>query len=170
MTKLAVIDANVIITLLADEPTPKERELHRRWLNTRRTMEWAQAECDEIVVPAPVLAELAHADKQGQVILDAFIDAVGAQTRIEPFDQDAAQLAGEVLRTLIPKRKPGERKHPMKYDVMISAIAHRIGAAHLITGDAKANSFPRHLEILQSPTKIIVSPDLPPGYQSEIDI
>lgn len=164
----AVIDANVIILLLADEPDLREGpELHQDWLNTRRTMEWVQARCDEIVVPAPVLAELAYADMPAEAVLEAFIGAVGGQTRIEPFDQEAAAFAGEILRNLLPERRPGEKKHVMKYDVMISAIAHRISAKYLVTGDKKKNSFPRHLEILESPMTLINSRDLPPNYQTD---
>lgn len=167
----AVIDANVIILLLADEPDLlEEPELHQAWLNTRRTMEWVQDRCGEVVVPAPVLAELAHADMPSEAVLEAFIGAVGGQTRIEPFDQDAAASAGEILRELIPERKPGEKKHVMKYDVMISAIAHRIAATYLVTGDRKKNSFPRHLEILKSPMKLICSTELPPGYQTTLAV
>mgnify|MGYP001600021521 CR=1 FL=1 len=169
MSRSAVIDASVIILLLAEEPEAKtEAEPHRRWTNTRLTMEWAQEKCDEIVVPAPVLAELAHADKASRLVLEAFVECVGAQTRIEPLDQEAAQIAGELLRALLPERKPGEKKHVMKYDVMISAIAHRIVATYLITGDKENNSFPKHLELLGSSTVLVVAPDLPRGYQTEI--
>lgn len=166
MADVAVIDSCAVIYLLGGEV--EDPVLRERQENTRRTVEWAQERCQHLVVPTPVLAELAYADMPAQAVLRAFAANVGARVDLEPFDAVAAHHAGEALRALFPDRQPGENRHQMKFDVQIAAIAHSIQARYLVTGDESARGFPRYLRALESETHLLIGPELPPGYQLDI--
>lgn len=168
----AVIDANVVIYLLADEPegTDPSTVLQReRQENTRLSLEWSARDHD-IIVPAPVFSELAYASHSSDAILAAFMAGCGASVTLEAFDYEAARVAGEILRQMHPKRKPGDPKHAMKFDVMVAAVAHAIGAKYLLTGDVRRNRFRQYLEIVDSGTELIIAPELPPGYQKSLGL
>ncbi|MBZ0120740.1 MAG: PIN domain-containing protein [Sandaracinaceae bacterium] len=161
-----MIDANAIIYVIGeDAPDPVRRSLQE---NTRRSIEWVQQKGAVIVVPAPVLAELAHVDTSSRQVLDSFLKHLSSSTRIEPFDEAAAVVAGDLLRILHPERQPGENRHQMKYDVMVFSIAQAIGAAYLVTGERNPRGFPRYIQRAASSMELIVGPDLPKGYQTEL--
>lgn len=60
-----------------------------------------------------------------------------AQLTVKPFDEDAAELAGEITRLALKGRPTGANRVCIKYDVMILATAIAHGCSSIVTSNAR---------------------------------
>jgi predicted nucleic acid-binding protein len=153
---IAVVDASVIVLYAEPEPEPEDKAEHQRWLNTREHIKRLRAEGVLFVVPAPTMVELEiGGDASHRLAL-----ALGAkqdQLLIEAFDNSAAPIAGKMLRKghkAMVKENPGPGRRPIvKFDALIAAMAHALGAKWLLT--ANARDFKRMLAEVESSVMVL---------------
>ncbi len=153
---IAVVDASVLVHFAEPEPDRDEKEKHRKWLNVRECVNRLVSEGVGFVVPAPVMVELevgGHDSHQLSLALAAKRDAL----LIEAFDYTAAPTAGLMLRKAhkaMVRENPGVgRRGIVKFDALIAAMAHVLGAKYLVTADAR--DFERLLSEVESTVKVV---------------
>lgn len=113
------------------------------------------------VVPAPVVAELDSGGPAGA--LDAIAKVMGG-VRVQPLDEEAAHVAGQIAATTLKNRAghAGERG-AVKYDALIFAITHQMGARWLLTGNRR--DYDPCARAISSSVEIVRATDPPPGQQ-----
>ena len=117
-----------------------------------------------MVVPTPVIAELSR-DGKPLEMLQALTKTLG-RIRVAPLDQEAAVVAAQMAKDVITKRAPGQHRGALKYDTLICAIAHAIGAHLLLTDDSRDMKAP--LLAVNSAVEVVVATDPPAKGQSNI--
>jgi len=133
---MIVVDANVLVLLL--DPDGAMDQIERGKDRILHFIETLAQDRTEIIVPAPVIAELVA----GRVERIEEIVTILTRTRgfsVQPFDTVAAIQTGELIRQVqdsIPanERLPGW-KVAMKYDAMIAATARVRRAKAVCTAD-----------------------------------
>lgn len=133
MRKVA-IDTSVLSALAEQRPTD-EVEL-KRWTQIHASVRAVQESGAHIVLPAPVLAELLTGPP-AVVALGKMMMAKRAHLTVKPFDEDAAELAGEITRLALKGREKGANRVCIKYDVMILATSIAHGCTSIITSNAR---------------------------------
>ena len=71
----------------------------------------------------------------------------------------AAEYAGQSLRKTLGTRHPDESRNAVKFDALIAGVAHRIGATHLLTDNAR--DFERHFHEMASGIEVVIVSEPP---------
>ncbi len=130
---VVAIDSDVLILLLSADKELNAVDLQRRGF-AEQHLDRLRKERAGIVVPAPVLAEIS-AKRPGGVVLQAIGEVLGV-TRVAPLNADAAIVAGDIIGRTIASRPTGADRVRVKFDRLIAAVAHHVGARYLLTGNA----------------------------------
>lgn len=158
MSSIVAVDASVLVWMLEEQPH-EDIERLREWTNVRATMRQLRDRGGVFVVPAPAIAEL-HSGPHGSEIA-ALLGQRGARMRVEALDHQAAQIAGEMIAKCRPKAASlasgTTPRNVIKYDALIAAVAHRIGASVLVTADDRG--FKRYLEAVGSSVRVEIATD-----------
>ncbi|HEY4188583.1 MAG TPA: type II toxin-antitoxin system VapC family toxin [Polyangia bacterium] len=158
---IAVIDTDVIVLLLDNANAP---DIRRRKSYVELAFENLKKQRAHFVVPSPVIAELSRTGPGSEVIREAVKKALG-RVRIEVLDAEAADIAGSISRITLQSRA-GRERGAVKYDSLIAAIAHRIGAKWLVTGNS--GDYRKALAVINSPVDVIVATEPPARGQQVI--
>jgi predicted nucleic acid-binding protein len=148
---VAALDSDVLMLLL---DVRSDVDVARRRAFAELTIENLQKQRARFVVPTPVIAELCRRGP-GSKDLRQVVKRFLGHARIEVLDEDSAELAGEIVRTRLQERAEGDERGVVKYDALIAAIAHKIGARWLVTGNAR--DFRRCLSVINSPVQVVVA-------------
>jgi len=124
---IVAIDTSVIIWLARPEPDHAKTEEHSPWLGVRETIKRLEEEHAELIVPAPVIAELGSAGPKAYHICKRLLRQL-SRLRIEAFDRRAAEIAGEMAFYLL-STKGAKPKQAVKFDTTIAAVAVSSGAS-----------------------------------------
>lgn len=158
MSYSAALDACAIMFIL-DDVIPQDPVEARRWQNVRATMRSLSDSGANLVIPAPVLTECGAHDS-GVGVAEAIAKRI-ARVEVPPFDAEAAELAGDIARSMFAARAasgggvPG--RHILKFDAMIFATAIRWGARKLITTNER--DFERLLKHTKKTIEIVRADD-----------
>jgi predicted nucleic acid-binding protein len=104
------------------------------------------------------VAELYRAGKGSEVIRKKVVKHL-KRTKLEPLTYSAADVAGEMSKKALDERGPNDVRGAVKYDALIAAIAHDIGARWLVTDNRK--DMQRCLDAVNSPVELIVTSSVP---------
>lgn len=157
MSAIVAVDASVLVWMLEPEPEDDVERL-KAWTNVREAMRQLRDAGSVFVVPAPAMAEL-HSGPTGSLIASLLAQR-SSRMRVEPLDYHAAELAGEMIAKAPRPRPPALSRNVVKYDALIAAIAHRLGAAALVTADERG--FPKYLNAVSSTVRVEIA-TLPRG-------
>lgn len=154
---VAVLDTDVISIALDNTNAPVVEQ--------RRTFIMLAAERLEkmgavYVVPSPVVAEL-HSGGPVDALIE--IATVLGGITVHPLDEESARIAGQIATVRLKNRAPKERG-AVKFDTLIFAIAHHIGARWLLTGNRR--DYEPCKKAIVSPVEIVIATEPPPGQQS----
>lgn len=155
---IAVLDTDVISIALDNANTDPLME--RRRMVIALATERLEKLGASYVVPAPVVAEL-HSGGPVDALLE--IAKVLGGIRIQPLDEEAARVAGQIAAVSLRKRA-GRERGAVKYDALIFAIAHHIEARWLLTGNRR--DYEPCKKTIASPVEIVAASEPPPGQQS----
>jgi predicted nucleic acid-binding protein len=108
----------------------------------------------------PVVAEL-HSGGPADAIGE--ISKLLGAIRVQPLDEEAARIAGQIAAVTL-KNRAGRERGAVKYDALIFAIAHHIGARWLLTGNRR--DYEQCKTTLVSPVEILIATEPPPGQQA----
>ena len=156
----AVLDTDVIRIGLDNSNADPAVELRRSYV------ELALERLEKLgaiwVVPAPVVAEL-NAGGPTDALLE--IARVLGGVRVQPLDEESARVAGQIAAATLKNRagRAGERG-AVKYDALIFAIAHQMGARWLLTGNRR--DYEPLAKAISSQVEIVVATDPPAGQQA----
>jgi hypothetical protein len=141
VVKLAALDTDVLTVLVSPVKALSESDKKLRDSAERHIENLAKKRV-AFVIPAPVLAELS-AKTDGAALLEEIAQVLKG-SRVEALTADAAVLAGRMIAHRLRERKAaqaavGIRPIPsrvlVKFDPLISAVAHAAGAQYLLTGN-----------------------------------
>lgn len=131
---LASVDTDVIALLLSSDRSLTKEDLQRRTFAEQHMTDLRKQGVRPIIA-APVLAELT-AKRPGIPVLEEIARVVGA-VRVATLNADAAMVAGEILAKMLPQRAAGSDRVRVKFDCLIAAVSHHVGARYLVTGNIK---------------------------------
>lgn len=160
MAKCAVLDTDVIRICLDNTTSDPSIELRRSFIALN--FERLEKEGAVWVVPTPVVAELSSGGPADALLEIA--KALGG-VRVQSLDEEAARVAGQIAAATLRNRtsRAGERG-AVKYDALIFAIAHQMGARWLLTGNRR--DYEPYARAISSTVEIIRATDAPPGQQA----
>lgn len=155
---IAVVDTSVLVLLLST-PGPKESE-HVRIRRERAeiTLTSLRKQGAAFVVPTPVVAELSRHGKGSEVLRKKLVRQL-KRSKVQALDCDAADIAGQMSEKVLIARAAGEERGAIKYDALIAAVAHDIGAKWLVTDNRK--DMQRCLDAVESEVELIVTSAIP---------
>ncbi|MFI5288817.1 MAG: type II toxin-antitoxin system VapC family toxin [Polyangia bacterium] len=133
MKPIVAVDTDVLILLLSGDRELSDRDRQRRSFSEQH-LERLQKEHVGFAVPSPVLAELT-AKRPGRAVLQAIAGLMGA-TRIVPLNADGAIVAGDIISRVLSGRPAGADRVRVKFDQLVAAVAHHVGARYLLTANA----------------------------------
>jgi predicted nucleic acid-binding protein len=120
---------------------------------------------NEVVIPAPVAAELySRGKKPGDRALRAIRDL-----QAEAFDLRAAKVTGLAIHSKLHARQVNESRPVVKYDAMIAGVAHRIGADYLLSLDSRRQQFAKLLTAMESQVQVWLATDAPTAQLRTMD-
>jgi predicted nucleic acid-binding protein len=157
---IAAIDSDVLIWLLDNTNKP---EAKKRKAYIELTIERLTQQNTRWVIPAPVVAELCR-DGLGSEQLREVAKIALRRLRVEVLDKDAADVAGQIAIMALRARRPGQERGAVKYDALIAAIAHKIGARWLLT--ANERDMRAHLQAIKSPVEVVIATQPPSTGQT----
>jgi predicted nucleic acid-binding protein len=160
---IAIIDTDVIRISLDTSATDQVVQRRRAYISL--TFERLEKLSAAYVIPSPVIAELCGGGP-GDAAIREMSRALG-QIRIQVLDEDAAVIAGEIARETL-RNRAGRERGAVKFDTLIFAIAHQIGARWLVTGNVK--DYQRCAAAISSPVEILVATDPPPDQQVMVEM
>lgn len=141
---IVALDTSALSFLIEPE-VPADPDEARRWQNVRDSVARFQDAGASIILPAPVIAELAA--MPGAQAIAALVARRFPLFDIRPLDAKAAELAGRITQATLPKPPRTEPRQVVKFDATIIATAVRWGAGVLATTDGRDfNKFLRPLE------------------------
>lgn len=155
---IAVLDTDVI--RIALDNTSSDPQIEQRRTFIAQATERLEKLGATYVVPAPVVAEL-HSGGPADAILE--IAQVLGGLRVQPLDEEAARVAGQIAAATL-KNRVGRERGAVKYDALIFAIAHQMGARWLLTGNRR--DYEPCARAIASPVEIVAATEPPPGQQS----
>jgi predicted nucleic acid-binding protein len=162
---IAAIDTDVLITLL---DTTSKPEAKKRKGYVELTIETLEKQGARWVVPSPVIAELCR-NQAGSAELREIVRIALRRLRVEVLDEDAADIAGQIARLRLQSRKPDDVRGAIKYDALIAAIAHKIGARWLLT--ANRRHMTAALASIASNVQVVVATEPPAtGQQVMLEV
>lgn len=153
---IAVIDTNIIITLLDNTKTPTVTELQNK---VQLTIERLSGHGARWIIPTPVIAELSG---QGLATVKRALGSLLNLMRIQVLDIEAAEAAGTMSIAALKDRK-GRERGAVKFDALIAGTAHSLGATWLLTSNPK--DMQHNLNALRSSVQLVDPKDPPPGQQ-----
>jgi predicted nucleic acid-binding protein len=155
---IAVVDTSVLVLLLST-PGPNESEAVRiRRERSEVTLAELRKQGAVFVVPTPVVAELGRYGKGSEVLRKKLVRQL-KRSKVQALNVDAADIAGQMSDKALAARTEGEERGAVKYDALIAAVAHDIGARWLVTDNRK--DMQRCLDAVQSPVELIVTSAIP---------
>ncbi|HET7504290.1 MAG TPA: type II toxin-antitoxin system VapC family toxin [Kofleriaceae bacterium] len=154
---VAVLDTDVISIALDNTNAPSVEQRRTFIALTTERLEKMGA---IYAVPSPVVAEL-HSGGPADALIE--IAKVLRGITVHPLDEESARIAGQIATIRLKNRAPKERG-AVKYDTLIFAIAHQIGARWLLTGNRR--DYEPCKKAIASPVEIVVATEAPPGQQS----
>jgi predicted nucleic acid-binding protein len=154
---IAVLDTDVIRIALDNTGTDPSVEQRRTFIAL--AAERLEKLGATYVVPAPVVAELSSGGPADAVLEIAKL--LGG-IRVQPLDEEAARIAGQIAAATL-KNRAGRERGAVKYDALIFAIAHQIGARWLLTGNRR--DYEPCAKAIHSPVEIVAATEPPPGQQ-----
>jgi predicted nucleic acid-binding protein len=157
---IAAIDSDVLIWLLDTSTTPTAARC-RGYIEL--TIERMDKQNARWVVPAPVVAELCR-EGPGSGQLREITRIALRRLRVEVLDLGAADVAGQIMRMALRARAPGRERGAVKFDALIAAIAHKIGARWLLT--ANGRDMRAHLSAIDSTVEVVVATEPPSTGQT----
>jgi predicted nucleic acid-binding protein len=157
---IAVLDSDVIRIALDNTDTDPLVEQRRTFiaLATERLEKLGAT----YVVPAPVVAEL-HSGGPADAMIE--IARLLGGIRVQPLDEESARVAGQIAAATL-KNRAGRERGAVKYDALIFAIAHQMGARWLLTGNRR--DYEPCAKAINSPVEIVAATEPPPGQQSMV--
>jgi predicted nucleic acid-binding protein len=158
---IACVDTNILITLL-DNTNDPDIEQEKTYIEL--TLERLTKQGARWIVPAPVVAELCK-DGPGSEQIREVMRLALRTLRIEVLDEDAADIAGQMSRMTL-KARNGRERGAVKYDALIAAIAHKIGARWLLTSNA--DDMRTALGAIKSTVQVVIATDPPETGQQVI--
>ena len=158
---LCAVDTDVLVLLLSAEKDLNEDHRRRRGY-AEQHVELLLKQKARFTVPSPVLTELT-AKRPGAVVLDALADVLGS-TRISPLNADAAIVAGEIISKSLASRKADIDRVRVKFDNLIAAVSHHVGAKYLLTGNPRDMSVA--LTAISSGVVVVDATEQPRGQGS----
>lgn len=165
MLPFAVLDTSVLILLCTDQidQSEKEAEAQRRREATRDWIEYLAPRV-RFAVPTPAVAELSR-PKTAAAFLEELARAVG-RFRVLPLTRAAAEVAAKMAAQRIAARPIGAERGAVKYDTLIAAIAHDVGAKYVVTDDRRDYGGP--LRVVSSSVEVVVASTPRPGQQMNL--
>jgi len=161
-TLKVVVDTSTILLLISSaEEERYDQRTRNRILLAQDNMRELRKNGAVFLVPSPAIVELSR-DGPGEEIARRTMAALGG-LRVESLDLRAATYAGEMCRSLMAKKPSGDEKRAIRFDALIAAIAHRVGAKYLATANAK--DFRSHLSHIKSTVEVYPIDEQPPGGQ-----
>jgi hypothetical protein len=148
---IGVIDTSVLILLASAAENEEDKVTQQRILRTQDRMKELHREGVTFVVPAPVIVEMSR-DGDGAEAAARILVALGG-LRVEALDEQAARIAGEMCRPSMLKKPKEESRDAIKVDACIAAIAHRLNARYMLTGNPR--HFRAHLDQVKSTVELI---------------
>jgi len=133
--RVAAVDANVLMFLA--ELRPQDEARFKRWSQVHATVRDLLEQGAELIIPAPSIAEL-YAGGEDGVRFAIALEKQGIHLRIEAFDDEAARIAGQIMRIRLSARSrttPSPSRTLVKFDAMIVATAIAAGADCIVTTD-----------------------------------
>jgi predicted nucleic acid-binding protein len=150
MLDIVALDTSTVITLIS--PTDKRYEA------TQAHVANLVKERVRFVMPAPVVSELYQSGGSSLVtILAKHMKGI----RIEPLGLNAADIAGRMSREAILE---GATRRAVKFDALIAAIAHEVGARAILTSNPR--DLARVLRAIDSTVQVVDTSQMPPGTLS----
>jgi len=114
-------------------------------------------------VPTPVIAELCiYGDKGSEVVRKKLMKHM-RRVKTEPLDTSAADIAGAMTLAALAGRAPADSRGAVRYDALIAAIAHSVGARWLVTDNRK--DMQKCLDAVGSSVELVVTSAIPPKGQ-----
>ena len=157
---VAVLDTDVI--RIALDNTSNDPSIEQRRTFIALATERLEKMNAIYVVPAPVVAELSGAGPADA--LPEIARLLGG-IRVQSLDEEAARVAGQIAKETLANRV-GRERGAVKYDALIFAIAHQMGARWLLTGNRR--DYERCAKAIASPVEIVVATEPPSGQQSMV--
>lgn len=108
-----------------------------------------------------MVAELSSGDPADAVLEIAKLLG-GIHIPVQPLDEEAAPIAGQIAAATL-KNRAGRERGAVKYDALIFAIAHQMGARWLLTGNRR--DYEPCAKAINSPVEIVAATEPPPGQQ-----
>ncbi len=139
--RVAAVDANVLMFLA--EPRPQDDARYKRWSQVHATVRDLIEHGAELIVPAPSIAELYAGGEDGVHVAMA-LEKQGKHLRIEAFDDEAARIAGQIMRIRLSGRARstgGPSRALVKFDAMIVGTAIAAGADCIVTTDGDIEKY-----------------------------
>lgn len=147
---IAVLDTDVLVLLIGDEKSRQRTETAQARVKIMRERGFT------LWVPAPAMAELSSRGATGTAIATALTPRLGG-LRVAEFGVAAAQVCGQMVAAALGSAVASGSRYDstraaMKFDAMIAAIAHSMGARYLLT--ANARDIAKYLNAVKSPTQV----------------
>jgi predicted nucleic acid-binding protein len=156
----AALDTDVIRISLDNTNADPGVELRRSFIELE--LERLEKQGALWVVPAPVVAELSSGGP-ADAILE--IAKVLGGVRVQPLDEEAARIAGRITAATLRNRAGGAgERGAVKFDALIFAIAHQMGARWLLTGNRR--DYEPYARAISSPVEIVRATEPPRGQQA----
>jgi len=152
MADIAVLDASVILLIIAPvkDSDPEDRRLRRE--RTLESLREYRKDKVHFVVPAPTIVEIAAGPSKNIDAMNKLLARLGG-SHVEPLEDLSARAAGASLRKTLHARSEDERRDGVKFDALIAGIAHAMGARYVLT--ANARDFQKHLRELKSKVEVV---------------
>lgn len=163
-----VVDSNVIILATKgldgiDDKEKGRRRAARMWLRK------LSKDGSEVLVPAPVFAELAIKDDKVSQLVSRALGNPDTGPITAEFGLDEAIEAGNMLRAKYHRIvKGGANRDALKVDAMIAAIAHAQGMKAVLTSDV--DDFTELLEAIGSSVQVWKADAPPHNFQIVMDL
>ncbi|HWO24935.1 MAG TPA: type II toxin-antitoxin system VapC family toxin [Kofleriaceae bacterium] len=156
----AVLDTDVIRIALDNTDTDPSVALRRSYVEL--TFERLEKLGVIWVVPSPVVAELGSGGPADA--LDAIAKVLGG-IRVQSLDEEAARAAGQITAATLKNRvrREGERDG-VKFDALVFATAHQMGARWLLTGNRR--DYEPYVKAISSRVEVVIATNPPPGQQA----
>ena len=158
---IAAVDSDILIWLL---DTTSSADARRKRAYVELTMERLNRLQVRWIVRAPVIAELYRGGPGLLRLRDVALRYLKA-VRVEALDARAADLAGQISAQTLRARR-GRERGAVKFDALIAAIAHHVGARWLLT--ANVDDMRSHLKVIGSGIEVVNATEPPASGQQEL--
>lgn len=122
---------------------PQDEARYKRWSQVHATVRDLLEHGVELIIPAPSIAEL-YAGGEDGVRVAVALEKQGKHPRIEAFDDEAARVAGQIMRIRLSARAKTSEQPALavvKFDAMIVGTAIAAGADCIVTTDGDIQKY-----------------------------